>query len=277
MSSRERTHLRFRWQGGARRAMRPGRSSARGAFTLIELLLAISLLSAMLALLFGAFSQITGGAAAVQKQVDERQALRLLVGLIADDLASAQYLPKVAGTGSSKRPTGILADTEFVQQGEFSRIDLHAEVPARFNRTLLEGQDPGLHEVGYRVVQSEDRTRLELMRREDFYLGGDRNTDIRTGGIEGPLADRVKSFLVEFLAEDGQSVTESQELWLEEWNSMNRDKGQELPVALRVTLVLLTPEGKELGETLVLNFPRSYAPAEEEGAGDGNTGGGQTQ
>lgn len=240
--------------------MRARANRWRSAFTLIELLLAIGLLSAMLALLFGAFSQITGGAATVQKQVDERQRLRLLVALIADDLAAAQYLPIVAGNGATKRGTGIVADTEFVQRGEFSRIDLHAQVPARFHRGLLDGQDPELHEVGYRVRLSEDRTRLELVRREDFYLDGDADDDLRNGGVEAPLADRVKTFLVEFLGESGQSTSANLEDWLDEWNSTEQKKGEELPAALRVTLVLVTPDGREIGETLVVNFPESYKP-----------------
>ena len=239
-----------------RRRPWPAAVRARRAFTLIELLLAIGLLSAMLALLFAAFSQITGGAAAVQRQVDERQRLRLLIGLIADDLSAAQYLPRVAGKAATKVPTGIIAGTEFVQQGRFTRIDLHAGVPARFHRTLLDGQDPGLHEIGYRVRLSEDRTRVELARREDFYL----DEDLRDGGIEAPLADQVTAFLIEFLPAGGQSSSENLENWLDVWNSPEQAKGEEMPVALRVTLRLRTPKGEEIGESIAVNFPAHYRP-----------------
>jgi type II secretory pathway component PulJ len=235
---------------------------------LIELLLAISILSAMLALLFGAFSQITGGAVVVQDQADERQRIRLLVGLIADDLAAAKYLKAVADPNATSATTGIVADTEFVQDGEFTRVDFHAEVPARFHRALSEGQDPELHEVSYRVRQSEDRERLELARREDFYL----DDDLRNGGIEAPLLANIKTFLVEFLPEDGKSTNEDAENWLEEWNSKDRTEDDELPAAIRLTLTVLGQNGRELGETVVVNLPpKTYkAGSGDNGAGTGS-------
>jgi prepilin-type N-terminal cleavage/methylation domain-containing protein len=227
---------------------------APSGFTLLELLVAISLLAVMLALLFGAFSQITGGAARVQEQVDEQQALRLVTGLIADDLAAAQHLD---GLKIKKRATGIVAETEHIQRGEFTRIDFHAAVPARFHREVAPEQDPELHEIGYRVRESEDRQRLELIRREDFYL----DEDLREGGIEAPLADHVKAFRVEFLGPRNPDASPAvPEDWRDGWNSADQKSGEELPRALRVTLTIVAKDGREIGETLAVNFPTDLRP-----------------
>jgi general secretion pathway protein J len=235
------------WASRGRRKCRAGR--APSGFTLLELLVAISLLAVMLALLFGAFSQITGGASRVQEQVDEQQALRLVTGLIADDLAAAQHLD---GLKKKKWATGIIAETEHIQRGEFTRIGFHAAVPARFHREVAPEQDPELHEIGYRVRESEDRQRLELIRREDFYL----DEDLREGGIEAPLADNVKAFRVELLGPRNPDASPAApEDWRDRWNSADQKPDQELPRALRVTLTVVAKDGREIGETLAVNFP----------------------
>jgi prepilin-type N-terminal cleavage/methylation domain-containing protein len=233
------------------RRIDPPAGAGRPGFTLLELLVAIGLLATILALVFGAFSQISGGASSVQNQVDDQQSLRFLVALIADDLAAAQHLPELA---KRNLPTGIVGKREYVANGQYTRIDFHAAVPARFNRQIAPEQDPELHEIGYRMRQSKDRQKLELARREDFYL----DDDLAEGGIEAPLADNVKEFHVEFLGTSAQPpATESEENWLELWDSKDQGRTDKRPVAIRVTLTLTGRDGRDLSETLVVNFPAS--------------------
>jgi prepilin-type N-terminal cleavage/methylation domain-containing protein len=243
----------------ARRQRRPARRHPErqhaGGFTLIELLVAVALLGSILTILFGAFSQISRGAASVQERLEEAQALRRLTGLIADELAAAQYLKQLA-SAKPKLATGIVAELEHQTGGDFTRIDFHAAVPARFHRQIQPEQDPFLHEIGYRVRLGEDRQHTELARREDYYLDDDLKNS-RTGGVEAALARDVRAFRVEFLPPRVEGQTSTVEDWQDRWDSGARAEKEEMPIALRVTLTLAGRNGRELTETLDVNLPQA--------------------
>jgi len=243
---------------GGRRLRLMARSHA-GGFTLIELLVAVALLGSILTILFGAFSQISRGAASVQERLEEEQALRRLIGLIADELAAAQYLRQLA-TARPAVATGIVAALEHQNGGDFTRIDLHAAVPARFHRQVQPEQDPFLHEIGYRVRLGEDRQHTELARREDYYLDDDLKNS-RAGGVEAPLARDVRVFRVEFLPPRAKGQTSTVEDWQDRWDSSGQAKGNEMPRAIRVTLTLAGHSGRVLSETLDVNIPQNAGSA----------------
>jgi type II secretory pathway component PulJ len=236
---------------------------------LLELLVAVALLGTVLTIIFGAFSQITRGAASVQDRLEEDQQLRRLTGLIADELAAAQFLPELA-KAKPKIATGIVAGLENQAGGDFTRIDFHAAVPARFHRQIQPEHDPFLHEIGYRVRQSEDRQHLELARREDYYLDDDLKTS-RPGGVEAALVKDVQAFHVEFLAAKVEGQTSTLEEWLDRWDSGERKERDEMPAAMRVTLTLTGKNGRVLTETLDVNLPRNYGAAAS-GDSSGTTG-----
>jgi len=209
------------------------------------------LLAIVLSLVYGAFAQISGPALAQRDRLTEQQELRLLLRMIADDVQSAQWLEQYRERGDLYR-TGIVAETRPEGSERFTRIAFHATRPARFHRSVEPLSDPDLHEIGYFVTLSEDRSQLVLMRREDFYL----DNDLDEGGVEVELADHIQAFLIEFLPPDADPDALEPD-WLDRWNSPNQPQNARMPLAVRITLGRTDASGRPLAESIELNMPMS--------------------
>jgi hypothetical protein len=209
------------------------------------------LLAIVLALVYGAFAQISGPALAQRDRLTEQQELRLLLRMIADDVQAAQWLARFREKSDQSR-TGIVAETRPEGSTRFTRISFHAARPARFHRTVEPLRDPELHEIGYFVTLSEDRSQLVLKRREDFYL----DDDLEEGGVEVELADHIQQFLIEFQP-PGADPDALQPDWEDRWNSPNQPEAARMPLAVRITLERTDASGRPLGESIELNLPMS--------------------
>ena len=231
---------------------RPGRPGGRRrGFTLIELLVSLLLLGLVLTLVYGAFAQISGPAVAQRDRLNEQQDLRLLLRMVADDLQSAQWLDRFWAKGIQFR-TGVVAELRSQGGKDFTTVAFHTARPARFFRTVDPAHDPDLHEVGYSIEPSEDRTQLVLMRREDFYL----DDDIERGGVPVQVADHIQTFLVEFLPESAD-LNASEQPWQARWDSPNQPEPARMPVAMRVSIGRTSASGQVLTESIEFNLPAS--------------------
>ena len=220
----------------------------RAGFTLVEMLISMTLLSLVMTLVYTSFGQVSTRALAMRDLLTEQQELRLLMRLVSDDIAAAQWLSRFSEKSNQLR-TGIIADTQTLQGEEFTRIRFHAARPARFHRRLPPGMDPALHEVEYFVRPARDGDTLEMVRREDFYL----DDDMDDGGLSVVVAENIKSFLVEFIPPRAQGGG-TEESWRKSWDSNTRNKGQRMPRALRLTLARETPAGIPLREVIEVNL-----------------------
>lgn len=227
------------------------KSPRRPGFTLVELLIALTLLGLVMVLVYGAFGQISTRAAQLGEELTEQQELRLLMRMISDDLAAAQWLDRYYEKGVGFR-TGIVADTEFLDGKDATRIRFHCARPVRFHRRLEAGRDPGLHEVEYRVRRAEEGEALQLIRREDFYL----DDDLDNGGITAVLAENIDEFLVEFLPRTTDANV-SEERWEKRWDANERTGSDRLPQAIRLTLGRKTAGGKKIREVIEFNLVES--------------------
>ncbi|HUJ77311.1 MAG TPA: type II secretion system protein GspJ [bacterium] len=212
--------------------------------SLIELLVALVVLTIVLTLAYGSFTQVSTGITGVEQALSDQQELRLLLTLITDDLSCARYLSQWA---AGNHTSGIIARMGFVGHDDFTRIDFHAATPARFHRERPLELDPELHEVGYAVQERPGGT-LALVRREDYYL----TPDLQNGGISVDLVQNVTAFKVEFLAP--MAPGQSQENWLTEWDSNRQPAPARMPAAMRVTLAVQGKTGRPLSESLELNL-----------------------
>ncbi|MCH7479308.1 MAG: hypothetical protein IIA14_14560 [SAR324 cluster bacterium] len=215
------------------------------------MLIAITILAAILSLLFTSFFQIADGTAKLNERNSEQQELRLLMKLIGDDLQAIHYLNGFGEPGQGK--TGIDADTNNIDGVEYSPFDTHVAQPAKFFRGVAPEADPGLHEVGYRVEpDDENETNLLLLRREDFYL----DDDIEEGGISFVMAEGVQKFLLELLPAN-RGATGQEPPWETRWDSSQLPKNQRMPLAFRLTLARKTTSGEVLEEVLEVNHQPS--------------------
>lgn len=228
---------------------RAGGVARRPGFTLIEVMISLILLSVVFTLLYGSFFQVSSGTELLQEQLTQQQELRLLLKMLTDDLQAARFFGGFAR--DTKAPSGLVAEEEFIGSGKFSNVRFHAEMQARFYPQVEAERDPNMHEVAYRVQPSEeDRDRLVLVRREDFYL----DDDMDEGGVTIVLVEDIHAFLVEFLPL-ARRTRETEDDWQGEWETADRPREDPMPMAVRVTVGFLDRRGKPIVETLVVNLP----------------------
>ena len=225
----------------ARAARRP--RVYRG-FTLLELLIAISLLSIVMVLLYGSVAQISSGTASLNADLANQQETRLLLRMITDDLQAATYLEGFAKGNDAK--SGLLLTLDRVGADSYSIAQFHANVPVRFHRRINRQADPRVHEIAYWVeAAEEDPNLMVLKRREDFYV----DNDMEDGGITVDIAEGIKTFQIEVLGE--REISHSLEGdWQDNWDS-NGDVKRRIPLAVRVTLALVPAPGLEIKEEVL--------------------------
>lgn len=239
-------------------------------FSLLELLVAIALLSTLLILLYNAFFQISDSTQKVTESLKAEQELRLLMKIVLDDLQAVEYL----GHWAAERDEDIVYHSGILSkripgpdETPVSFVQFHTASPTRFFPEAIALQkDPELHEVEYFLKFDPFAQTWLFIRREDFYV----DDDISEGGLEQTLSESVVDFQMEFLE---QTILEAdsgeiQEVWLEEWDSLESDCVEEdkdistpenpappcLPLAIRLTLSL-QKEADLVTETLELNLP----------------------
>src|SRR5262249_24955601 len=110
------------------------RSPRVPGITLLEMLIALAILSLVLTLAYGSFFQVSGAATALKTELDEQQELRLILKMIADDLQASRCLTNLPSKAGVKPLSGIVAKVRFVGKSEFSYVDFHAATESRFFR-----------------------------------------------------------------------------------------------------------------------------------------------
>jgi general secretion pathway protein J len=178
---------------------------SEGGFTLIEILLAVSLVAMMATLVFGSlYVTINAIDAARAKSADE-QIVRSTLRLMTDELSVGESRTTFPWTGINGQYEGRPADSvAFLTMGQF--------------RGAESAKDTELVRIVY--TREGDRL-LRFVRRNLYGL-----TDESIEQVE--LATKVKGFNVRYY--DGKS-----NLWLDEWTG----RGQESPKAILLELTLL--------------------------------------
>ncbi len=236
-------------------------------FSILELLISVTLLGLVMSVLYAAFFQISNSSLKVQTTLDARQELRLLMKIVLDDLQKVKYLKHFAESDQSEtqqRETGLIAERNLGPENpdtgqieEVTGIDFHTSIKSRFFPEES-SRDPELHEVGYSLQENPDTKTWEFFRREDFYI----DNNLREGGKNHVLSEEVTKFELEFL-ESETALAEGgfREKWIKVWDSDERLchdlKVKEnfcLPRAVRLTLALRTKGEKTISDTQVINL-----------------------
>ena len=111
-------------------------------FSILELLISVTLLGLVMSVLYAAFFQISNSSLKVQATLDARQELRLLMKIVLDDLQKVRYLKHFAESDQSEtqqRETGFIADRNLGPENpdtgqieEVTKIDFHTSIKSRF-------------------------------------------------------------------------------------------------------------------------------------------------
>ena len=203
------------------------RTRASSGLTLLELLVA----SALLAVFFASVYGLVEGTLEVRKAIEEK-ATPYAVGpvvmdRIVEDLRGALVEPY-------KDLDVFHAENETVASETSTKLDFVTVVPSRSRvKVQREFVKARVNEVGFRLRRSETAQGLgALYRRED--LGVDEEP--LAGGKYYKLCDRVKTFRIDWFAEDPGDPTTDEGKGEEEWDAKKEKK---LPYACRITLTLV--------------------------------------
>ena len=179
-------------------------------FTLIEILLAVSLIAMMATLVFGSLYVTTSAMDAARAKSADEQIVRRTLSLMIDELAVSESRATGPWMGINDQRDGQPADSvAFLTMGQFRGAD--------------SAKDTEL----VRIVYTREGDRLLRFSRRNLYS----LTDESIEKVE--LATKVKGFNVRYY--DGKS-----QLWLDEWDSRGKPGA---PKAVLLELTLL--QGKE--------------------------------
>jgi general secretion pathway protein J len=199
------------------------RSAYSRGMTLLEVMVALVILSLVAALIHGVIDSLSRGRKAEGLRADRAHSGREAMGRILRDLSSAylsQHVPVI--------PALMTGRTAFVGRSStvFDRIDFTAFAHFRTERDAHESDQA---EVGYFVVKDpEVPEKMDLVRREQTPI----DYEPLKGGIVNVVAEDVEKFDVRFL--DPQTSQ-----WIETWDSMQvTGQPNRLPFEVDITLVL---------------------------------------
>jgi general secretion pathway protein J len=164
----------------------------QSGFTLIEVLVAIALLTVIGAMVFGSLVTTTQAMDAGRERAEREQTIRRVLRVMAEEIALSQSDKTFPWTGANGTQEGQPADT----LAFLAMSDSVGAVAVKESDIV-------------RVVYTRERDRLiRFVRRNRYSL-----TDEALDQVE--LADRVKGFNVRYY--DGQS-----RVWTDEWQTSNK-------------------------------------------------------
>lgn len=195
----------MKWSKSAPMPFRQAPQDSEGGFTLIEILLAVSLVAMMASLVFGSLYVTLSAIDSARAKSADEQIVRSTLRLMTDELSFSESRPTGPWMGINGQYDGRPADSvAFLTMGQFRGAD--------------SAKDTELVRIVY--TREGDRL-LRFVRRNLYGL-----TDESVEQVE--LATKVKGFNVRYY--DGKS-----KLWLDEWTG----RGTESPKAILIELTLL--------------------------------------
>jgi general secretion pathway protein J len=194
----------------------------RGGFTLLEVVVALGVLSLIAALTFGSIQGALRARDLLEAEDEVNQIARIAMGKIRRDLQLAYLTPSTTAVNTYR--------TIFVGQDQS---------PDRLWLTTLS------HQRLYRDARESDQTEITLWTEDDPNTDGAFvllrreapriDQEPEKDGVILPLATKVKAFELRFL----DPVTGE---WSDEWDTTGTEQPNRLPRAVQVTLTLLAPD-----------------------------------
>ncbi|MCG8337563.1 MAG: prepilin-type N-terminal cleavage/methylation domain-containing protein [Proteobacteria bacterium] len=225
--------------------------SGQRGFSLMELLIALSLFAAIAGILMNSFFQFSRQSQRLETILKLRQELRILEQIIRNDVQAVVYLDKFMEDPQKQqdgRKSGIYGVDE--SGGDYSKDNLHMHVNniSRFHRNLTTEQDPELHEVSY-YLEEEEGGAFKFKRREEFFVDADITAGERS--ITHTLSNKIVSFDVKYFKSTAEEASD-------EWDSSSfvttglaADK---IPAGVIVELKIESDNGESLTSDMTVNI-----------------------
>jgi general secretion pathway protein J len=218
----------------------------RRGFTLLEIMLAVSVLALVGTMIYGGFSQTALNKARIEEDVDHSRIIHMALARMARELTMAFVSTHVNPSLDLR-----VVDTAFIgkDNGKDDRIDFTSFSHRRLYRNARESDQ---NEISYFVTEHpDDPGVLVLARREQNRI----DEDPRRGGKSQILVENVEEFNVEYF---DPLLTD----WVQTWNTEDMlAQPNRLPTQVRIRLAVKDPRRR--GETQAFGtrvmIPLTYA------------------
>lgn len=188
----------------------------RKGFTLIEIMVGVSILAGMSLIIYSTLNSSLKGNARVIKKQDLVHSVRTGFELISNDIAQAFQANAAFKGPNSEAMSGFKGDSESLNFSTFSHHHIIKDV-----------RDTDQVSVGY-FLKKNDQGKTDLVRRESTTL----TPKLDEGGKAYAIIDNVKSVKFEFY---DLEKTE----WLSEWDSLDITRNNKIPSAVKVNMIIL--------------------------------------
>lgn len=212
-----------------RQGERQGRRSS-GGFTLLEVLLAVTLLAFITLILWGSFSQAVVTKRAIEAAQDRTHSARVALMRIAREVEMA-YLSNFENPTLQEKRTRLVS----VPHGDVDELSFSSFSHMRLRAGAAEGDTGAISYYGER--DPDDRRILNLMRRETRRLQA---LDPRNVSGEAyvlcPDVTRLKFLFYDYKKKE----------WRDDWNTNGADGQPYLPTQVKVSLSFVDERGVEV-------------------------------
>jgi len=227
-------------------------------FSLLELLIAISVLASISVLILLLFSQTQKNQTITANVLKNRFEKRVLRSILEEDLKNAVYLTQWV-LANPTRNSGIYGIPKMDSTVPIHQIYFHARKKS-IHPSLVEGMDPEIHEIDYFLKKPlEAKALYSLYRREYYFLrdnfvtvenvfGNEQNTDPRQ--IDSLMSDSLLDFRVQYLPP--KDATQS--VWVDSWSSESQKTENRLPLAIFIQLSFLGQDGSVQKDSFQVNL-----------------------
>jgi general secretion pathway protein J len=207
----------------------PTRSISSG-FTLIEVMLALAILTFVTAIMWGSFSQTVTNKKAIESAQERTHNVRVALFRMVREIEMA-YLSASENTAISERRTFMVG----ASRGDVDELQFSSFAHQRMRAGVAEGDTSLISYYGER--DPEDRRVLNLMRRESRRLQAENPSTIAGEAyILCPDVSRLKI----------QYYDHKLKEWVNEWSTLNASGNQYLPTHVRITLTVIDERGQEV-------------------------------
>lgn len=182
-------------------------------FTLLEMLVAVVIISVILGVIYGSFAGTSRTYALLEANEDVYQTAQTFLGMISRELRSAYFNPNV-----SQGFMGIGTEDDL----EEKETDSIYFVTRSHRRSRTNAKEGFLAEIGYFFDTETLTDEKQLFKSIDATV----DEDIQDGGTLYPLTDRVDSLKFSYYDKKGDT-------WLEEWDGQKMGR---LPDRIQVEL-----------------------------------------